>query len=348
MSPSVRSLEAPSQVDGQVGWYVPPSLPDDELAVVLDTAGVAVFSGANGFALARRARTLRPDAHVLVDPAGYRLVLDSAASSHEAQLYAASVGFVSPGFRFDQGTPLTVVQERFDAQVRWFDGSRGWVSVSVDGHVLRDRTDELVELFNSTTHPIWLVLAASNDPLGLVGAVPALVRILGQVGARVTLARSDVAAIGGMAHGAASASIGLTPTYRHDGLGGGGGGGGAARLPSVFCPALLAWKRVDTLALWAQYHEHLLLRLACPHSCCVGQPITRFEDPRLGGDLLRHNLVSVRETIDQVMGADPHRRPALFHSLCSSAVFDFEWIKSEVPGDVGIPRQLQSWVDLDI
>jgi hypothetical protein len=240
---------------------------------------------------------------------------------------------------------LDVAAARFATEIGWLGEASGWVSVSVDSHVLRDRVTELVRLFESTTHHIWLVLAASNDPLGLVGTVPALLEVVRRVGTRLTLARGDLAGLGAVAHGAASASIGLTPSYRHDGLGGGGGGSGTVRYPSAFCPGLLSWRRVDTLANWAQHHEHLDLRLRCDYSCCVGQPITRFDDPALRGDLLRHNLLSVRETVDRVMGAVPERRPQLFRDLCSSALYDFEWIKSGVPG-VTIPRQLQAWRDL--
>lgn len=79
---------------------------------------------------------------------------------------------------------------------------------------LTDDASTLAALIDRYSVPVALMVEDEADPFDLVGAVEGLVEVLA-ARTPVLLLRSDTAAIGALAYGAAAAAVGTTSTYRH-------------------------------------------------------------------------------------------------------------------------------------
>lgn len=332
---------------GTLGTYLPTRLTDGYVEAA-SSSSLVVVKGRGGIDLVPRLRALGVESPVILDPAEYeplpagRPRSTMAWAEEQRRLQVAAL--VSPG------AYLTVSNHSRWAQL--IGGETAWcaaqvdeayVSVSVHTDALLQSPQGLAGLLASVGHPVWLSLAHSNDPLAKLGAVPALVEILGLV-PRVALARSDVGAVGAAAHGAELVSIGVSSTTRH--VGTSGGRRRVSNQPSVFVPTLLEWKKPEVLLGWAQRDVDILHDLVCLESCCEGAPLTRFADPAAEAEVTRHNMTALTAIHRSVVDVEtPDRRRAKFSSLVGHASFQADRLAHMIPGIRPSP-QIRQWRDL--
>jgi hypothetical protein len=112
------------------------------------------------------------------------------------------------------------------------------VALPLAGRWLNDDAATLKARIEQHSTPVALMIEDDEDPFDQPGAVAGLIEVL-SADTPVMLLRSDTAALGALAYGAAGAAIGTTSTYRHiypmrD------GGGGANNLSFVI-PLLLGY-----------------------------------------------------------------------------------------------------------
>jgi hypothetical protein len=144
------------------------------------------------------------------------------------------------------------------------------VALPIAGSWLTDDASTVRARIDKYSVPVALMVEDDEDPFDQPGAVAGLIEVL-RADTPVMLLRSDAAALGALAYGAAGSAVGTTSTYRHifplrD------GGGGANHL-SFLIPLLLGYflnarfenaYRLDrTLAAWK-----------CGCTYCVGLDLT--------------------------------------------------------------------------
>lgn len=343
MTTSQLIIDRTGLVAGTVGLYLPGRTPD---AIVDLAAGEANFVAVKGRGGVRQVPRLRAAAHhlgVALDPGMYEPKrIESARVERggwrEIQEAAGVSTLVSPGCYLQRDVAFADAQRLLGAERAWLAADRGFAAVCVDARFLRDRMSELIRLLQGVGCDVWLTLAHANDPLGVPGAVDALVELI--AGTRnVSLMRCDLGGLGAVAYGARRASVGLSATVRHAAL---GGGGSPSEAPSVFVRRLLAWKKSDVLLAWAAHDGDVERELTCGERCCEGRSLARFADPALRNSALVHNVIAVSALIEEVLTAPPATRAATFKAIATHASFAHEWMAETVPG-VKPSAQLRQW-----
>lgn len=332
---------------GTLGTYLPTRLTDEYVDAAL-VATLVVVKGSGGIDLVSQVRERGVNAPILLDPAEYEPRRSKrprrSVSWREEQARIGAVGFVSPG-AFLATDNASAWQQLIDREADWCRTSpdAGYLSVCVATDALLACGEQLGELLLGAGLPVWLSLAHSNDPLAKSGAVRSLVRLL-QAVPRISLMRSDVAAIGAVAHGAELGSIGVSSTTRH--VSTGGGGGAMSGQPSVFVPTLLDWKKPEVLLGWVQRDADVEYDLVCLEACCEGLPLTRFADPALASHVVRHNMAALSAVHESVIGIDePDGRTRKFASLVGHASFQADRLADQIPG-IRPSYQIKQWRDL--
>lgn len=113
------------------------------------------------------------------------------------------------------------------------------VALPLSHRWLTEDADTLKTQIDRFGVPVALMLEDESDPLDRSGAVSGLVEVLA-TDTPVMLLRSDVAALGALAYGAAGGAVGTTSTYRHIYPRSDRDGGGPVRLSFVI-PQLLGY-----------------------------------------------------------------------------------------------------------
>jgi hypothetical protein len=198
-------------------------------------------------------------------------------------------------------------------------------------------------LIDKFSTPVALMVEDENDPFDLPSAVEGLVEIL-RAETPVLLLRSDAAAMGALAYGAAGAAVGTTSTYRHI-YPVRNGGGGAQNL-SFFIPALLGYflnsrfensYRIDpTLSAWR-----------CDCTYCAGRDLTWIaSEPQPAEAAFQHSIAALGD-IGAALTAAVSRgssAPSVWTQLCLEAQLQ-HFTVGEATDGLWLPKEsLAQWV----
>ncbi len=283
-------------------------------------ADAVTVKGPNGPAAVSAMRASRDWKHpVIFDRTGYdtRVAEIDANRWFDAQAKAGADRLLTAGTWVpwdDSGEALQRAAEQEHKRVAsWSDAT---VVFAIDHRWLTRAPMDLARILGESNHPSALVLAHRTDPLSSASAVHGLVAIVKSIPA-ASLLRTDHGGLGAIAFGASHAAIGLTPSYRHFVPPGGSGGGKPGdRSARVFIRKMMDWFTAETIAGWGT----MAWELRCCLSCCDGQRLDRFFDPRLETEASVHNRTTLAQLADEILNAPRDERRRLFADICTEAI----------------------------
>jgi hypothetical protein len=184
--------------------------------------------------------------------------------------------------------------------------------------------------------PVGVVLASVNNPLGATAQVRGWVELL-RATENVLALRTDEAAIGALANGAISASVGTSSAARHLYVG---------RPPKdrtrrtgfdVLHPQTLSWLRTERLDGFAVNVEDML----CACKVCGGRSLRRFTEHSQKAEGIAHSIAVLQRLAVQVATSD-HPAEA-WMTICSSASDCADRMNRVVEG-YNLGRSARAWV----
>lgn len=325
-------------------WYASASVGAVEARLYAQTSGGLVTRGEAGLALARQLRQGGWSGPLWLDPATYeRPALDSDLTLFGdrwtvAQAELGAEEAISPGsyVKAADRAGLASALQRESDWVRSVEGAR--ISLAAHAGWLTTGTEVIANELKALGLPVALALAHTKDPLGYSGAVAGLVHLVREV-PDLMLLRCDLGALGAVAHGARTGTIGMSTSVRHFVPPGQAGGGVPGdRTPSVFIPSLLTFKLGSFL-------EQLPRQAVptCDLACCLGARLSRFNDERMVPEARVHNRLAFQLVVDAVVACAPTERVALFRSMCQQAIFETQILEVAARRPIEPPKQLDGW-----
>lgn len=229
---------------------------------------------------------------------------------HRAQV----VEVLSPG-RYVPGCSHAALLGAIATEGSWLAAAGGGrLSMVLDWKWLTIGLSSLLAELSALDVPLALALADPNDPLAHPGAVRGLASLVATVPDLILL-RSDIGALGAIAHGAAMAAIGTSTSVRHVVPPGKSAGGGRTGFPSVFWPELMDWKLADGIG-----RLPARLRPRCHLACCNGGTLDEFAGLRTPAEARVHNLHALAHVTSQLLDVSPPHRATAFKQACAAAV----------------------------
>lgn len=289
---------------------------------------------------------------LVFDPSRYE---DDWAPSHdtiwreiERQAAVGVAAFLSPSPFIQPGDVRSLRKvleqgEDFAAAVRQsgFD-SPALTVLPLTKYWLTAGISNLLAEVESASQPLAIVLGDRNDPLGSARAVKGFLQLLAS-SARLSLLRSDLAAIGGLAHGAWMVAMGTGTSVRHF-VPPGQTGGGVSNdpTPSVLVRILAAYYKGSKLEQVKGLDKGML---DCQCAICDGQSLTRFRDVRFAPQAALHNAEVAYGMARHIVNLREDLRPKSWSLTCSEAVEAHK----ELEGNSRVPfepsPQLKAWAN---
>lgn len=199
-----------------------------------------------------------------------------------------------------------------------------------------DGRDRLEQAVAASDNPIALVLAESGDPLQQRESIDAVLSLVEQASALLSI-RCDVSTVGLIANGALAGAVGASSTYRHLFLPRRGGGGGKGRVQHLFVYRLMAWHQAEELVLVAHVDDLFL----CPCSVCDGRDVRRLVGPGFEMDALLHQVAAIQLLSDAVLDTDD---PAdAWTARCTAARDAYVRIQRDASVKLTEPAFLGAW-----
>jgi hypothetical protein len=324
-------------------------IPDDTLDFLAGLAGGVVVRGSKG---ARQAAALRSRGF------GGRVWLDPAEYDHRAgerpddklwnpwvsrQDELLAVERISPGSFVDEHAEVDNLRKAIDTERLWLiEHGPGRCSIVVDVAWLRHRTETLAELLGEVQGPIALTIAGGWDPLARAGAVKGLVHVL-RSGLDVFVLRSDLGALGALAHGATLAAFGTGTSMRHFVPKGKPAGGSGNRIPSVFVADILSFMKGSKLDQFPAAASP-----TCVLPCCNGRELRRFNVPETADAALKHNLSAVAGVAAKFLSAKSRsHRANVFRQLCLDAEVANAQLEAAARRKLRLSPQVRAWARID-
>lgn len=341
-----------------VAAYLSRALPASRWASLGSAVGGLVVHGASAPRALRRLRDEGYLGPLLVDPAGYAgaarpreggLLPEQSAEERWLEFYAnADVDAVlSPGTLVAAGdaAALDDALARGAAFLREAGAatSRGFVLLALPAAWFARNADRLAESVEAAGVPVAVVGADSNDPFRGRDAVAGLKHLVSSV-PRVMLLRSDLAALGAVAHGAVLGAVGVTSTVRHFAPPTGGFGGSrdtTDRSPSVLVPGCAVWARGSLL--WSARGDNGMLDCEC--GVCRGRSLRRFREDALRAEAHLHSVEVWKALTARLLAAAPADRAREWGVMCREAVDS----KAQLESRTGVPMRgsaLAGWVSI--
>jgi hypothetical protein len=227
------------------------------------------------------------------------------------------------------------------SQTKWLDTEGGGrLALVLHWRWLTEGLATLLSRLEVLDQPVALALADPNDPLQHPGAVRGLATVAGAT-ADLMMLRTDMGALGAIAHGATAAAIGTGTSVRHFVPTDQRPGGGRTGVPNVFVERLLDFRNCELLAgLPARF------RPTCALNCCHGAPLDRFLLTHDVAGARVHNLCSLAGVADQLLDvAGPHR-PALWKAMTLEAAVAAQRIAMGSGRPFDVRRQIAAWASL--
>ncbi len=319
---------------------------DIELAARL--TGGLIFRGEKGAGRAHKLRATGWDGRMWLDPADYErahsrvdhLPLWGGDPWTVEQRILGVVEPLSPG-TYVHALDRIGLNAALDRESAWVSSAGGGrVSLALHGRWLTSDLAWLVRRVAGQAIPLSLAFADSNDPLSRRGAVAGLVRLLDVVD-NVMVVRSDIGALGALAHGAFATAVGTGTSVRHVVPPERSAGGGRTGMPSVFVKQLMDWKLPVVLA---RLPRKLIPR--CDLRCCRGQPLDRFGFAAPVSDARVHNLISIAAAAQDLLSTPPNLRAQAFRVTCRGAVHEAARLELRGGAPFEISSQVAAWAQL--
>ncbi|WP_288338296.1 hypothetical protein [uncultured Gordonia sp.] len=218
-------------------------------------------------------------------------------------------------------------------------GSRVIAALPIAGAWLAKDATYLRERIDAAGVPVALIVEDAADPFDQPGMVAGLVEVL-RAQTPVLLLRSDTAALGALAHGAAGAAMGSSSAYRH--LYPNLGGGGTAPT-SFIVPELLGY--ISQIAFDnARRQAHELDAWICECSRCHGADLKWINGDRDAA--FGHSICAAAMLGEQLAPTERDAAALLWTSMCQTAQAKHHEVL-EATGDwKGLKPSLQQWVDI--
>jgi hypothetical protein len=219
------------------------------------------------------------------------------------------------------------------------EGAR--ISLALHWSWLTAGTKPLASELKRVQRPVAIALADTNDPLGHAESVSGLVRLIREVPDLMVL-RCDFGALGAVAAGAQTATIGTSTTVRHVvPTGKRGGGVPRDKTPSLFVPSLLAFRLGSFL-------EQLPRRAVptCDLTCCLGARLSRFNDERMAAEARQHNRLAFQVVVDELLARASVDRLATFRAMCQKAILETQALEVASRRVIEPSRQLLGWANV--
>lgn len=315
-------------------------------------AGGIVLSGRRGLRTAGRIRALGYDGVLLLDPAEYA---SGPEQPGDAALFAAQPNWVAEQQRASVSallTPCRVIPVGHGRELGRFINEGNRLAARADlptmtvlalprSWLLPPHLDELLRAVGKSHSPLALALGDSNDPLGTEAAIHGLLQILAAAPSS-GLIRTDIAALGALAHGALFGAIGLGTTHRHFVPPSKRAGGNRQdRSVRLFVRSLLSFKTAAHLASVAGRDRSGTLN--CPCDECDGKSLERFEDDRLRPLARIHDVLSWGALADHILSFKASSRKGAWRQLCHEALEAHERLENESTVDFAAPAHLKTW-----
>ena len=192
-----------------------------------------------------------------------------------------------------------------------------------------------------------LMLGGQMDPLGKLKdrIVANLCALLAQV-PDVAVLRTDIAAVGALAHGAVFTSFGVTSTLRHLIPPGEQGAGGRPASPSVLYPQLMTFYLGSTIA--DRHSGGTAPQCGC--EVCEGRPLDRFTTKGNGleREAIGHNIAVMTQWSVDLRSPEARTDPRRWwRARCEDAVEQARQLSTRLraAGRKGLEpsRQLRQW-----
>ncbi len=328
--------------------YLGGSVSVDQLRSVVMAYEGAIVSGRQGAKLAAKTPG------VLIDPAVY---VPQARTDPETlfdyddwlmRQQAAGVPLIltdTPRIRNEDMSALRKALARWDAI-----DEPTLVILPIEPWWLREGLPGLIEEVRAAGRPVAVVLLHRYNGLDIKGAVAGLLKFISAVKPLpVVLLRSDISAVGAVAHQAFAGFVGWSANSRHGPLPIRRPEGDDERdeSPSVLVPRLNDYVKTSKLSVFARIRRLDVLR--CDDGVCRGDSLLRIADlsetDLRDGRMLAclHNLASTEQLARRVFAAaDP--RDAWWETCNAGA----KSIASLAESGVSLPlrRWLRQWLEL--
>ena len=332
---------------GEVLWYASGSVSQVEALAYAQTSGGLVTRGEAGLRLALQLRNNGWSGPLWLDPAIYeRPPVESDSTLFGDRWTVAQADLraeepISPGSYVEavDRSGLAIALRRETDWTADAEGAR--ISLALHWAWLTDRSNLLATELKAVGQPVAVALADTNDPLAHAQSVAGLVRLIREV-PNLMLLRCDLGALGAVAAGARTATIGTSTTVRHVvPLGKRGGGVPRDQTPSLFIPSLLAFKLGSFL-------EQLPRRAipTCDLACCLGARLSRFNDGRMLAEARTHNRLAFQVVVDELTACAPADRLATFRRMCQKAILDTQVLEVAARRPIKPSRQLSGWTQV--
>ena len=330
-------------ITGDVAWYLAGRLSDAERMDYALATDAVVLRGASGAHAAVRLRNAGFAGSLWLDPATYDEHLAPPAETlfgdywQSVQQELQVEELISPGSYVGQAD-IDGLESALDAQREWVANAGGRLSLALAASWLIRDLPVLLDRLTKVDAPLALAFADQNDPLGRVGAVQGLVKLLRSV-KNVAVVRSDLGALGAVSYGASLGAIGTSTTVRHVvPPGKTGGGSHGDKSPSVFVAELLDFKLGSHLDEFPAEASP-----TCDLPCCRGKMLRRFKGEHSVAEARVHNRISIGEVARRVMETPPELRPAAFTALCRSAEHAVAALSLLARRSLRVRPQVKAW-----
>ena len=323
---------------GNIAWYLAPQLNEAECLSHANSAGGVVLRGPRGGKAANRLRQQRYGGPLWLDPASYDRSSNSSPTLwddwHQRQLEVDVAELISPGAYVGRADHLAL-QQALRLEGNWVQEHGGRLSLALHYSWLTEDPQTLIRQLSGVGLPFALAFADRYDPLGRARAVEGLVELLYAV-SDVTILRSDIGAVGSVAHGAKLGALGTSPTTRHvfppDQK-----GGGPSKSPAVFVGTLLGFMTgaaLDALPAAASPTCHL--------RCCNGLALRRLNTRARDAEAIRHNRIAIGQVLDDLI-ASKHPPHTAFGKMCRQAHTEAQSLSILAGRPIDVSAQIRAW-----
>ena len=274
-----------------------------------------------------------------LDEAPLQLFGDPLEDMLQAQLVYADAALAPTGYLHPEASGALKAAAKRIGELK---DPRVVFTVPIDVGWLRpDPVKQLIAVLNEVPGSKALMLGGQMDPLGhFAGAVAGLVQVLSEV-PQTALLRTDLAALGALARGAAFTAFGADSSVRHivppaERAKTSGG----PSTPHVLFSDLMAYFLGQTIADRFGAADAPV----CDCAVCDGAPLDRFISMKQQVPAAQHNAAVLMEWLHEMDAVQPADRPEWWQQRCQHAVERYAFVNAQLDQpDFEPPAQLKRW-----
>ena len=315
-------------------------------------AGGIVLSGRRGLGTLRHLRGLGYNGLALFDPAQYAreepvrgpTLFDVPADWTGAPQQAGATALFSSCLPIPVGHTDKLAQVLADGARLDGDSALPVVAVlALPQKWLRaPHLDALMRTLEKAVVPLAIALGSSTDPLGTQKDIAGFLEVLAASPVACGLIRTDIAALGALAHGAFFGAVGLSTSLRHFVPPGDRAGGNRQdKSLRLFVPGLLSFKTAEVLASAKDWDRSGILRCSC--EVCRGESLARFEDESLEPMARIHDVLAWQDLAERIVSRRQELRKGAWRQLCHEAIEAHQRLQKESGVAFPAPGHLKAW-----